>query len=325
MLNVAVINIKSADGLARTLLDGLDSLAEAREITLRMSSVFDYDLPLAKYVLHRDEFISFAKDADAVFLIQTKYGTDYRLAEEINAWEKTAFVDGSELGGNNRLDVETQKRVLLGVYRGQGAINREMLARCLVYLRREKPYVKGTTPFPFGIERKYTEAATLRPPKDIDFVCIFGQDEYPILRRYVREELERFCKKEGFTCVTEKMPKDQFYQTLARAKVGISVGGGGFDTFRFWEILGANVVLMTDTLDVYPKYNNAFPYERIWEFNNLFDFSAELIKVGDFLRQEYPKLFTSAVWKEEYDRILATHGSKARALEALQAIAKKRP
>lgn len=325
MKYIAVINTRVPDGLARTLLDGLCALAERGEISLHVSSSFDYDLPLAPYVVERSRFIEFARAADAVFLIHTKYGTDIRLAEEVNAWEKTAFVDGSELGGNNRFDSETQRRVLSGSYKGFGAVNDDMRARCLVYLRREKPYLRNLTPFPFGIERVYTEGVKKKPEKDIDFFCVFGQDEYPLLRRHVREELERFSKKEGFTCVTHKMPKDEFYKTLARSKVGISVGGGGFDTFRFWEILGANAVLMTETIDIYPKYSDALRFERIWQFNNLFDFAYELERVGQFLREEYPKVFSTPAWQAEYDRILAMHGSVARAKTALETVFKKRP
>jgi hypothetical protein len=325
MKKIAVINEKPLDGLTRTVLDGLLILAERGEVDFRVSSEFRSELPLEHRILPKAEFIQFAKDSDAIFLMYNKYGVNVRLAEEIGMWEKTAFFDGSELGGNNRFDVETQKRVLAGTYKGQGAINHDMLARCLLYFRREKPYSKGMIPLSFGIERKYTETAAARPPKDIDFFCVFGQDEYPILRRYVREELERFCKKNGFTCVTEKMSKEDFYKTLGRAKVGISVGGGGFDTYRFWEILGANAVLMTETIDVYPKYSAVLGFERIWQFNNLFDFTYELERVGEFLREEYPKVFVTPAWQGEYDRIIATHGSVARAKTAIDTIFKKRP
>ncbi len=322
---VAVINPREADGLARTLLDGFSLLAERGDIELKLSSSFEYDVPLSDKILSRPDFISFARKADAVVLINGKYGTDVRLAEDVDSFEKTAFIDGSELGGNNRLDVEVLRRVLDGTYKGKGAIDKDMLARCLLYMRREKPYVKGVVPLPFGIESLYTRAWTARPPKDIDFVCIFGQEEYPPFRRYVREELERFCKKEGFVCVTDKMPRSEFYRTLARAKVGVSVGGGGFDTLRFWEILGANAVLMTETIDIFPKYDTSLDFERIWQFNNLFDFSYELERVGAFLKEEYTKVFQTKAWQDEYDTILATHGSIARAQTVLNEIAKRRP
>jgi hypothetical protein len=317
MRKVAVINTRHPDGLARTILDGFDILAKEGEVLLRLSSALDYPLPLSPYVIPRQDFIAFARGADIIVLISTKYDTDVRLAAECNVWEKTVFVDGGELGGNNRFDYLTQARVLAGTYKDKGAIDAAMLSRCKRYFRREKPYLPGITPLPFGIEsryvRDYAALAAKGVKKDIDFFCVFGQDEFPLLRRYVREELIRFCKKEGFSCVTEPMGKDDFYATLARAKVGVSVGGGGFDTYRFWEILGANALLLTETIDIYPKYSKALEYKRIREFNNLFDFSHQLPRVAAYLRNGYDE----EALAPEYGQILADHGSRTRALSML--------
>jgi hypothetical protein len=313
MLKVAVINTPHPDGLARTVLDGFDSYAREGKILLRLSSEFNYPLPLSSYVIPQDDFIAFATGADIIVLVSTKYATDIKCAEKIGAWHKTVFLDGSELGGNNRFDVETQARVLAGSYREKGAIDFAMLKKCIHYFRREKPYVKGITPLPFGIESRYVKEYATRVAsgvkKDIDFFCVFGQDEYPLLRRFVREELIRFCNKEGFTCVTEPMGKDRFYATLARSKVGVSVGGGGFDTFRFWEILGANCLLLTETIDIFPRHVEALPYKRIRQFNNLFDFAYQLPRVGAYLRAGYDE----EALAPEYERILSEHDARARA------------
>lgn len=320
MKKIAVINTVHPDGLARTVLDGLVILAQGEEIVLRLSSPFRYPLALDSYVIPREDFIPFARGADCIVILSSKYGTDIRLAENVDRWDKTVFVDGGEMGGNNRFDALAQARLLSGSYIGLGGINHTMRARCAAYFRREKPYVPGVVPLPFGIEsryvREYAQLMDSGKKKDIDFFCVFGQDEYPLLRRVVREEVVRFCRKEGFTCETGPLPKEEFYRKLARSKVGVSVGGGGFDTFRFWEILGANALLLTETIDIFPKYANALNYKRIREFNNLFDFAYQLPRVGAFLKGAYDEEALAA----EYEQILTNHSSRTRALTVINAL-----
>ena len=126
------------------------------------------------------------------------------MAEKISAWQKTAFVDGSELGKNNRSDESIRKSVSEERYNGIGAIDSNMLTKCKLYFRREKPYIKGIIPLPFGIERRYRKFFKKGEKRDIDFSCIFGQDEYPPLRKQAKEFLEKFCRKNDFSCHTKK-------------------------------------------------------------------------------------------------------------------------
>lgn len=309
---VAVINPREADGLARTILDGLLTLSERGEVAFAMSAPFSYVLPLSNMVLERKDFISFAQRADIIFLINSKYSVDIRLAEDIDAFHKTVYIDGSELGGNNRFDIETQRRVIDGTYLHKGAIHRDMLSRCARYFRREKPYMQHIIPLPFGIERRYLSHIQKRPVKDIDFFCVFGQDEYPPLRRYVRDALKSFCVQYGFTCVTQTVPSQEFYALLARSKVGISVGGGGFDTLRFWEILAADAMVITETIDIFKKGDHTLSYERITECNNLFDFVDAFTRIGEFLKTGYDSEVAKPSWESEYKKIIAAHSAEAR-------------
>ena len=146
------------------------------------------------------------------------------------------------------------------------------------------------------------------------------QDEYPLLRRHVREELVKFCTKNNFSCHVEKTKTpEEFHQLLARAKVGISVGGGGFDTLRFWEILGNNCLLITETIDIYPLDSSELEYSRIWQFGNLFDFQSQLERVGRFLIEEYREDSLG----DEYAAIMKAHSSVARVQTILNIARKK--
>jgi GT2 family glycosyltransferase len=315
VLKIAVITPKQKeDYLANTILDGLMSLhRDRKDLEFFISSKYPASrIHLGKdFVLSRKEFISFAREADIIFLMWGKKNTDYELAKEIGEWGKTIFIDGSELGGNKRLDKDIEKQVLNLTYKGVGAIDYEMLDKCSLYFRREKPYIKGISPLPFGIESTYTKHYDVNKKKDIDFTCVFGQEECPPLRRQVRERLEKFCKEHRFSCHTSRTKDpDEFYEILSRTKVGISVSGGGFDTARFWEILGNNCILLTEKIDIFRPEDNAFDYKRIWQFEDIQEFESKLKEIAHFLRNGY----NQDTLDREFKEILPRHSSNARVL-----------
>ncbi|MBI4117373.1 MAG: hypothetical protein HY451_01690 [Parcubacteria group bacterium] len=322
MIKVAVILPKNDwDYLANTVLDGLFQMKKEGKVEFQISSGAFSRLPIQSLILSKGEFIRYARDeADLICFLWGKNSTDFELADKINRWNKTIFIDGSEPGKDGRYDFNIQRGILDGSYKGRGAVNFDMLARCALYLRREKPYIKGIIPFPYGIESTYAKHYNPSLSKDIDFVCIFGQEEFPILRKHVRELLEDYCRKEGFICRTEKTSnEDEFYQILARSKVGISIGGGGFDTARFWEILGNNCILLTETIDIFQPNSKELDYKRIWQFKNLYDFQYQLQRLGDFLRTKYNQKDLG----KEYKEILSKHSSKARVMEIINAAREK--
>jgi len=296
-VNIAVITPKGKeDYLANTIVDGLIQLQKEASAGFRffISSFSNSCLDVENFALSENQFIDFARSANLILLIWGKKEMNYKLARKINQWDKTIFIDGSEVGLNNRYDFTIQKKILAGKYREIGKINFKMLKKCALYFRREKPYINGIIPLSFGIESRYTKYYSPGQKKDIDFVCIFGQDEYPLMRRYVRELLVKYCKKNKFTyCVKKTKGPDEFYRILARAKVGISVGGGGYDCARFWEILGNNCLLL--------------------QFNNLYDFWYQLHKIGEFLQNGY----NQENLVKEYKDILSRHSSKTRVLTIL--------
>ncbi len=317
---IAVINPELADGLARTVIDGLFQMSKDGSADFRLSSRFKYSLSVDDKVMPQKEFMEYAKDADCIFLIYCQYGFGQALAEKIGLWEKTVFIDGSELGKNNRLDFSIQNKVIENGGYLNDPVDRKMLAKCAAHFKREKPYFAGAIPLPFGIESKYIKYQEGKTVKDIDFFCVFGQDEYPLLRRFAREQLEKFCKREGFTFHTEKTSSnEEFYLLLARSKVGISVGGGGYDSMRFWEILANDCLLLTERIDIYEPGSKRLDYERIWQFNNLFDLTDLLMKMGNILKSSY-KIDDL---QGEYVKILKDHSSEARVKEILDVCNKK--
>ena len=204
MIKIALITpINKFDYLTDTIIDGLLSFDNIQFVS------YSENYPSKNWnfinsVRTEAEFCDFAKKADLIFLMYGKESTNFSLAEKINTWNKTIFIDGSELGKNRRYDKEILNSVSAGIWMDNGKINQEMLKKCALYFRREKPYLQGITPLPFGIESRYRKFYSPGGKKDIDYVCIFGQEDYPPMRTSVREYLEKYCQKHGFNCVTKK-------------------------------------------------------------------------------------------------------------------------
>lgn len=327
MFKVAIITPKEhSDYLVSDVVDGvLDLVSSGVQIECRFPKGYPHHFGLEGDVceLEKKDFIEYARDADIIFFGYRYKDADIDLAKKIDQWHKTVFIDGSECKHDKRFDPRIQHDILTDSYDGPGKIQYEMLSKCTLYLRREKPYISGIMPFPFGIQRRY-RVYTPDTHKDIDFVCIFGQDTYPELRTYVKKTLQEFCVKNGFSCVTshtkgfgydstKEAGREDFYQTLARARVGISIGGGGFDTLRFWETLANNCLLITERIDIFPPNSQALSYNRIFECNNLYDFMFYFEKLGAFLKAGYQQ----SALEEEYQQILTQHSTKQRVTEVL--------
>lgn len=332
ILNISIITPKEkGEYLTNTIIDGLISLKkEGRFFDFKINSGYHAPFDVSMFELHDNDFIEYSNLCDVVILCRLDNGqTNYDVLNKIKP-KKLIFADGSEFRGDFRLDPKNQKDIIDFLYSGFGSIDSKMLYNADMYIRREKPYISGVTPFPYGIESRYLSNFSNDIKKDIDFVCIFGQDMYHPMRKYVVEILEEYCKKNNFVFHTQKTKgfsfedtknggREEFYKILSRAKVGISVSGGGFDTARFWETLANNCILLTEKIDIYNTDSNRLKYSRIYQFSNLFDFKYQLEKIGDLLRTEYSQ---DDLLKEYYD-IIKDHSSKNRVLEMLK-IAKER-
>lgn len=326
MKKIAFITpILKSDYLANTVLDGLIVLEKESFLEFRTTKNYPSPFNLDRYSLAEIDFIKYTNEADLIILSWGKNSTNFELADKINQWHKTIFVDGSETGKDNRFNEEIQEKIINGSYGGIGAINDEMLKKCKAYFRREKPYINGIKPLPFGIETRYTKYFNKNTEKDLDFVCIFGQEDYPKLRKQARIMLEDFCKKNNLSCETKKTKgfnfddstkiagRDNFYKLLSRAKVGISIGGGGFDTARFWEILANDCILLTEKIDIKAPSGKDFNYSRIYEFDGIDDFKSRLNELKSFIENNYNR---NSMF-EEYCKIIEDHSSKSRVMSII--------
>lgn len=314
---IAVVTPKiKKDYLTDTVIDGLLSIKKNdNNFDFRLPVSYPADFNKSEISLADDAFINFAVNSDLILFMWGKDNTDYDKVKKINRFDKTVFIDGSEIGKNGRSDYKIQAEIILDIYKGRGAIDSEMEKKCALYFKREKPYLRDILPLPFGIEKKYYKFYSADIKKDIDFFCVYGQDEYPLLRRYTRERLEEYCAKNNFVCHTDKTKnQDEFYSLLSRSKIGISVGGGGYDTARFWEILGNNCMLLTETIDIYEPDSSRLKYDRIRQFKNLFDFTYQLEKLGLYLKNEYKQ----ENMRIEYEKIISEHSSEARVEEIIE-------
>lgn len=310
---------KSKDYIANTVLEGFRTIEHTKEFEVRISPRF---IPIANYSdweLDDEAFFRYARAADLIIYIHAKY-TVFDLVNKIDRWDKTVVVDGHEVGKNYRYDREILKAIEEERYERSGGVEWGAFKKCRKYFRREKPYIKGIIPLPFGIENRFIKyKAGMK--KDIDFTCIFGQEEFPPLRKEVRLVLEKFCSENGFTCMTKKTrtlfdwnfhglnSQRKFHKQLARTKVGISVGGSGFDTLRFWEILANNCVMLTENIDIYEPGSSALRYKRVFEFKDLDEFKVRLEEMGKLIRSGAINQYLE---QDEYERILKDHLCAAR-------------
>jgi len=315
MSSIAIINPIPADGLTRTVVDGMLKLQSEGFLDFKLCAKFDYQLDTSAYVLEGENFIEYARGVDLILFCYSKRGMNRGIADMVDRWNKTVYIDGGEIGKNGRYDENICKRISDLSWSENGKIDIEMLNKCPLYMRREIPYIRGIKPLPFGVESLYYQYYDRSVEKDIDFFCVFGQDEYPRLRSDVTKYIRKFCRKNNFTCFTDRTKsREDFYRTLARSKVGISIGGGGFDTFRFWEILGNNCYLLTEKIAIYEPESKRLDYERIKEFSDLETFKVRLEEMASFIRDGYDKSNLDT----EYQKILAEHSSRARVLEIIR-------
>src|SRR3989338_6013175 len=120
-----------------TVLDGLALLKkENSELQFFYPEYYPHPFGNAftkQFGLSKEKLADFAKKADIIILFHGKYGTDTALIDELYGWDKTVYVDGSEIGKNKWRDPEIQYQIITGTYGGQGAPNKEMQKKCRLY------------------------------------------------------------------------------------------------------------------------------------------------------------------------------------------------
>jgi hypothetical protein len=164
--------------------------------------------------------------------------------------EDDAFVRGAV----SRVDVYFKREILAG--RGAGT-PREILRRGHRALRKR---VENRDPLadPVGLARAGDRRLTPLPlawigglperrPIEHDVACL--QAPTSPLRAVVAEGL-RHLRADGLRVrlldEDERLGWREYMDVLCRSRVGISVRGGGHDTFRYWEVVAAGALLLAE-------------------------------------------------------------------------------
>lgn len=202
------------------------------------------------------EFIQYAKDCDYIFAFFGKVRDNsppkYNLLNNINAWEKVAYIDGSEWTATA---YPLPNQVLLSMNnalrrRGEPWINDHFFRRCKWYFKREcypDDIDKGIVPLPFGIVQN-THFDDHNRHYDL-FTC-FGQLQTGLRSQIYNCEFKDYkvFKKSGIKF-------DEYINNLKQSKIGIDAWGGGDCNARLWEIIGQGAV------PAYQKWNIVMPYD----------------------------------------------------------------
>ena len=137
-------------------------------------------------------------------------------------------------------------------------------------------YVSGqhkVFPLPFSVEKR-CQADFNESPKYM-LSCMLSADRVPERRKIIdmlkdmqlpdifigkiEEDEECFLKMEKMYGADPNVPQglrgyafhnDAYYKQIHQSRACISVPGGGFDTFRFWEILGAGALLISKRIAI---------------------------------------------------------------------------
>jgi len=109
-----------------------------------------------------------------------------------------------------------------------------------------------------------------------------------------------------------KLSPDEYYHTLARSKVAVSIRGGGFDTLRYWEIVASGTFLLSEAPDILIPNNFAHRKHAVFCRSGLSDLQA-LIRYYVSHDEE-----RDAIARAGYDHLLKFHTCERRAGQFLE-------
>ncbi len=98
-----------------------------------------------------------------------------------------------------------------------------------------------------------------------------------------------------------------YYRTLHRAQIGVSVRGGGFDTLRYWEVVACGALLISEEPDIVIPNNFEHGRHAVFCRRDLGDLG-ELVRYYATHREE-----GEAIAAEGYARLLKHHTCEHRA------------
>jgi glycosyl transferase family 1 len=199
------------------------------------------------------------------------------------------------------------------------------------------PLTRKFYPFPYGIEQRFRQS--INPNPTIELSCMLG-GALPE-REEFKGQLQSFNLPNAFIGALPGGPADvqrlidlgavnraamreqelthnpRYYETLRNSRRCISVPGGGFDTLRFWEILGAGSLLISKRIAI------EMPYPLVEGKHYLaFDSLQELrdVLVSSYMRRDE----ADEIRSRAHEFALQFHSSTARAEYVLQTLASHR-
>ncbi|MFH8093010.1 MAG: glycosyltransferase [Candidatus Aenigmatarchaeota archaeon] len=162
-------------------------------------------------------------------------------------------------------------------------------------------------PLNFGIIDK-----KLKLPKEKEFDVAFLATINSAWRLSIYKFLKQYAEKNKINIfIKSGLPWKEYINILGKSKISISVRGGGFDTYRYWEIPYCNSMLLSEYPDIIIKNNfidnvHASFFRNIQELRDKLDFFLNKEEMVIRLSQEGKKL------------LMEKHTSVSRAKEILE-------
>ena len=268
---LAITPDRKRDYTAEQTIEGLQLLGveiEATGLGNGISSIID------------DKRAVSCKDYDAVFCFFGKVRDNtppkhYLLPYVQVPREKIVYIDGSEWTSTGYRSERQHDLSCLdpAIRRGEPWINLDMLKYCGHYLKRETYPVdlaQGIIPFPFSMSKRHLIDLTVT--KDIDVMCVFGQNQTG-LRRKVEDSCIRLSKMfpgKRFV-VSSALRPEQYIDVLRRSRIVIDAWGGGDTCDRFYEAIGSKSCCLYQAYNVvnpdpYKDMDSAVEYRSVEEF-----------------------------------------------------------
>jgi Glycosyl transferases group 1 len=280
-----------------------------------------FDFPEPERTLLRDAVLT----ADAVVIGSLRSGIRTIVDEVLGLAGRppVVYIDGEDLfyvlGVLPHVDVYFKRELVLP----GGASRLRELARRVRRRMRQRKEVRDRLADPVGVARAGN--ARLRPlpfgwvgplpepqPKEFD-VTFLNRPTSP-QRAVVRAQLERLAAdgvRVRLLAEGESLDWWSYMDILARSRIGVSVRGLGYDTFRYWEIPAAQALLLAET-------------PRIVIPGNFVDGREAVFAPVDRLVERIPGLLadgTEAIARAGHERLLEAHTSVQRGQTVLDAIA----
>ncbi len=295
-MRIVYINPSVYDYLSATLLEGLTELGHD-VITAQASSYGrrfdDADLRTA------------AKDSDLV-IVGSNIGVRSHLVQDI-ANPRKVFVDGTD----------SQDFTVINNIRFKAVFKRELNRQFHDAINH------FVFPLPFAAEKRYFSDQPVT--KDIAVTFLANMHTNP-WRHSIHQRLQNLHLSDVISGATNErayssaQPKTHanetpvYRQLLRRSRISINVAGAGYDTARFWEILAARAMLMTQDLDIVIPHGFTDGHDCVI-FRSLDEFDDKLL-----FYMNRPEL-VAQIADRGYQRLITHHTTRARAQQFLEVVA----